>query len=58
VSVYLSVCLSVLTLKGKLLEYRARQLCKNISMLFLFLVKHSKLSTGAHISYRVTVSLR
>ena len=41
---------------------RARQLYKNISMLFLFPVKDSKLSTGVksmqHLMYHVTVSLQ
>jgi len=32
-------------------KYRARQLYKNISMLFLFSVKYGKLSTGVHASF-------
>jgi len=36
---------------------RARQLYKNISILFLFSVKYGKLSTGVN-AQRLTVSLR
>jgi len=44
----------------RLARHRARQLYKNISMLFLFPVKYGKLSTGSmhNVSYRVTVSLQ
>jgi len=48
----------------QVLHNRARQLYKNISMLFLFPVKDSKLSTGVkklsmqHLMHHVTVSLQ
>ena len=35
-------------------EYRARQLHKNISMLFLFLVKDGKLSTGVNATFNAS----
>jgi len=43
-----------------LIHYRARQLYKNISMLFLFPVKDGKLSTGSmqHLMHHVTVDLQ
>jgi len=49
---------SVSTLSS--VRHRARQLYKNISMLFLFPVKDGKLSIQAsvHVSYRITVSFQ
>ena len=45
---------------SKVTAYRARQLYKNISMLFLFPVKGGKLSTGVlqYLMHHVTVSLQ
>jgi len=36
------------------IAYRARQLYKNISMLFLFPVKDSKLSTGVNATFNAS----
>ena len=40
--------------RGKLRANRARQLYKNISMLFLFPVKDGKLSTGVNATFNAS----